>query len=208
MRERYGVAHKTLTVPNVVTVLRMVMAIAGLWFAMNHAPRGAFALCVFAAALDAFDGWYARRFRQVTHLGEHLDPLADKLLVGVIFAVLAWRIHSAVVWSLVAMIAVREVGMTAFRSYSLHRHKRFIPANTLGKIKMIVQSVFGLFVLGLMVVPHQPPRLSLPIAAVAIGIILAVSWVSAGVYVRNWRLVELPCARPDNSNEPRKIAAG
>ena len=34
--------------------------------------------------------------------------------------------------------------MTAFRSYSLRRHRKFIPANRLGKVKMIVQSTVGL----------------------------------------------------------------
>ncbi len=41
-----------------------------------------------AGASDAVDGWLARHFDWVSRFGTALDPLADKILVGVLFVVL------------------------------------------------------------------------------------------------------------------------
>ena len=119
-----------------LTTLRIVMAlVAAVCFAGQFAEILAVVLCVIAALLDAFDGWYARKFSQCTKLGEHLDPLADKLLMAVVYAVIAWKTGLLLVWIIIGLIALREVGMTLFRAYSLRRHKKFIPANLLGKAK-------------------------------------------------------------------------
>ena len=141
-------ADARLTVPNVVTVLRILMAVlAAVCFATGRAVELAVLLCIAAALLDIFDGWYARAFSQCSHLGEHLDPLADKLLMAVVYGVIAVAMGSGVIWVLTFFIALREVAMTVFRSYSLRRHQRFIPANRLGKVKMILQSTVGLAIL-------------------------------------------------------------
>jgi len=176
-----------MTVPNAVTVARMLMSAAAVaCFALGAWGAGV-TLCVAAALLDAFDGWYARGFAQCSSLGEHLDPLADKLLMAVVYGVIAVGMHAVLVWALVGLIALREAGMTAFRSYSLRRHGRFIPANALGKVKMVAQSVVGLGVLtyayahgGRFDFPPGPVVLSLTA-------ILALSYVSAFVYVMRWR---------------------
>ena len=69
------------TVPNVLTFVRIVSSI--LIFAVL--PFGCyitgFVLFVLGALTDFADGWWARRFHQVTKLGRILDPFADKLLV-------------------------------------------------------------------------------------------------------------------------------
>jgi CDP-diacylglycerol--glycerol-3-phosphate 3-phosphatidyltransferase len=174
-----------LTVPNVLTALRIVMAAAAaVCFATATAERFAVLLCVVATALDAFDGWYARTFSQCSSLGEHLDPLADKMLMAVVYGVLAIRVESALVWALLALVGLRELGMTVFRSYSLRRHRKFIPANWLGKAKMIVQSTAGLA----LVAYGYYYSFDIPVAvvAVALAVILLISYVSAAVYLRSW----------------------
>lgn len=176
-----------LTVPNVMTVLRMVMAIvAGVFFAGEYAERVAVVLCVVAALLDVFDGWYARAFSQCSTLGKHLDPLADKLLMGVVYGVLAVKCGSAVVWVLVAFIGLRELGMTIFRAYSLRRHGRFIPANGLGKLKMVVQSVFGLTVIASSFFLEHDLAFDAYLLVPGLCLILAISYVSAIIYIRLW----------------------
>ena len=178
-----------LTVPNVVTIVRIVMAvIAGLCFAFGRGEEIAVALCVAAALLDIFDGWYARAFSQCSHLGEHLDPLADKILMAVVYTVIAVGMASTTVWVLLGLIALREVAMTVFRSYRLRRHRRFIPANRLGKVKMILQSAAGLTILVYAHVINGSFDIPVPVVVVPLVGILFVSYVSAAVYLRIWRM--------------------
>lgn len=203
--EKVRLSSSNLTVPNVVTVVRIVLAlVAAYGFAAHRFEAIAVILCIVAALLDIFDGWYARRFAQLTHLGEHLDPLADKLLMAVVYGVIAVRMDSAAVRSLIALIAARELGMTVFRSYSLRRHRRFIPANRLGKLKMILQSVVGLTVLGVAYITGTGFVRSIPATLVALVAILLISYLSAVVYMRNWRRAN---HRPFPRQAPEERAA-
>jgi CDP-diacylglycerol---glycerol-3-phosphate 3-phosphatidyltransferase len=161
--------------------------VAAIFFALHFAENLAVVLCVIAALLDAFDGWYARKFSLCTRLGEHLDPLADKLLMAVVYAVIAWKSGSVLVWCFVGLIALRELGMTIFRVYSLRRHRKFIPANVLGKAKMILQSTFGLIILGYAYFWNTGFEYSLSVVLVPLLLILVISYYSAIVYLINWR---------------------
>lgn len=183
-------AGSRLTVPNVLTVLRMIMAVvAAVCFATESWVRVAVVLCVVAALLDAFDGWYARKFSQVTSLGEHLDPLADKLLMAVVYGVIAVGMQSVTVWILIGLIALREVAVTLFRSYSLRRRGRFIPANRLGKVKMILQSVVGLAIVGYAYLWKGGFDIHMLVVAAPLALILVVSYIAAAEYVWGENLV-------------------
>ncbi len=182
---------RNLTVPNVLTILRIAMALAaGACFLLERYEGTAVYLCIAAALLDVFDGWYARRYSQTSHLGEHLDPLADKLLMGVVFGVIAIRLGSPLVWTLIALIGLREAGMTLFRSYSLRRHRRFIPANRWGKLKMFIQSATGLTILGVAYLTGVGFDIRELVLGGLLVLILMVSYGSAAVYLREWRRVE------------------
>jgi len=161
-------------------------AAAALAFSAGVAERAAVVVCVFAALLDAFDGWYARTFAQCSSLGEHLDPIADKLLMGVVYGVLAVRMDSAAVWLLMGLVGLRELGMTAFRSYSLRRHRKFIPANRLGKAKMVLQSTVGVALLAYAVFSGDGFHVPLALVVAALSAILVLSYLSAFVYLRRW----------------------
>jgi len=188
----HGNRNVTLTVPNALTVLRIVMAlVAAACFILERHEGVAVILCIAAALLDVFDGWYARRFSQCSHLGEHLDPLADKLLMAVVYGVIAIRLGSPVVWALIGLIGLRELGMTLFRSYSLRRHHRFIPANRWGKFKMLLQSTVGLTILGVAYLTGVGFDIHALALAGLLLLILIVSYVSAAVYLRDWRRVEV-----------------
>lgn len=74
---------------NLLTGIRLLCVPALLVLLARDAHLAAWWLFVFAAATDAVDGFVAKRFNGVTALGTFLDPLADKLLVGVLVAALA-----------------------------------------------------------------------------------------------------------------------
>jgi len=208
MRSSAGVhSESRLTVPNVLTVLRMVMAVAAaISFATDSWPRIAVIVCVVAALLDAFDGWYARAFSQVTSLGKHLDPLADKLLMAVVYGVIAVGMRSITIWVFIGLIALREVAVTLFRSYSLRRRGRFIPANRLGKYKMILQSVVGLSIVGYAYLWNGGFDIPTGIVAAPLALILVISLVAAVEYVWGERLV--PTQRASESSDSNRMVVG
>ncbi|HXV14501.1 MAG TPA: CDP-alcohol phosphatidyltransferase family protein [Candidatus Krumholzibacteria bacterium] len=175
-----------LTIPNLVTASRLVMAVLAAWLAARaDEPEAAVVVCVVAALLDAFDGWYARAFAQCSRVGEHMDPMADKVLMGVVYGWVGIDAGSAIVWSLVALVGVREAAMTVFRSYSLRRHGRYIPASRFGRTKMLVQSVVGLGILG----ATHLAGIAVPVPVVVGGlvIILVLSYASAVAYAVDWK---------------------
>ena len=139
-----------LTVPNVVTVARLVLVAVAAWlgFSQRHEAL-AVSLLITAAVLDVFDGWYARTFASTTSLGKHLDPFADKVLVTVILVWHGMDARSLAVWCLVGALLAREAAMTLLRMYSSRRQGRLIPASGLGKLKMFIQCAGGLTMLGI-----------------------------------------------------------
>src|SRR5688500_18714525 len=132
-----------MNLPNSLTIARMVLVpllvvvlltefdrsrIAGV-------PKEYVAAAIFAIAsiTDWLDGYLARRRRQVTWLGQILDPIADKLLTSAAFISLV-QLGLAPAW-MVAIIIGREFAITALRSLAYSRGVT-IPASPLGKIKM------------------------------------------------------------------------
>lgn len=184
----YSYRDSTLTVPNILTALRIVMAtVAAVCFATQVAEQLAVVLCIVAAVLDAFDGWYARTFSQCSKLGEHLDPLADKLLMAVVYTLIAVKTNSTAVWILVGLIALRELGMTLFRAYSRRRYRKFIPANRLGKVKMIVQSTVGMAIIAYAYLWKGAFDVAVGLVVFPLVLILFLSYYSAVVYISSWK---------------------
>lgn len=73
-----------MNLPNLITLLRLVMAPAVVWLILDGQSAAAFWLFIAAGVSDALDGLIAKRFDQTTQLGAYLDPVADKaLLVGI-----------------------------------------------------------------------------------------------------------------------------
>jgi cardiolipin synthase len=72
---------RILTVPNVITLIRLCLLPVFLWllFAKDNRAAAAGLLAVLGAT-DFLDGYIARHFNQVSELGKVLDPVADRLL--------------------------------------------------------------------------------------------------------------------------------
>ena len=134
-----GITHPA----NLLTLARLVFAPLLFWFVLDaEADRGAswaaFGLGVALASTDFFDGRVARRSNVVSRSGAFLDPLADKIVVigGAYCLVHVERYW----WVPVTIIAVRELGITAWRS-RWARDGLAIPARTSAKYKTFVQGL-------------------------------------------------------------------
>ena len=105
----------------------------------------AFVLFVIAASTDWVDGWWARRFQQVTQLGRILDPFCDKIIICGTFILLAvemdpfpWTMRIAG-WMAVVVVG-REMLVTALRSF-IEQSGGDFSAKMAGKLKMVLQCV-------------------------------------------------------------------
>jgi cardiolipin synthase (CMP-forming) len=79
------------TIPNLLTILRVVLTPAFVTFFMSQDHQAAFFIFVAAGLTDALDGTLARLLHQRSNLGAMLDPLADKMLLVASFICLAIR---------------------------------------------------------------------------------------------------------------------
>lgn len=82
-------AEPIFTIANQITMVRMALVPVFVILVMGGQFTWALVVFVVAGLTDALDGYVARR-TQVTHLGQMLDPVADKLLAGCAYALLTW----------------------------------------------------------------------------------------------------------------------
>ncbi len=99
-------AKDLLLVPSVLSLARIPLALAFV-LALNH-PGIELAILIAAGVTDVVDGWYARRFGQVTATGAVLDPITDKAFV--LTVVVALVLTSRLSVGSVMLLATREIG--------------------------------------------------------------------------------------------------
>ena len=139
---------------------------------------------IFAVAslTDWLDGYLARRRRQITRLGQIMDPIADKLLTSAAFISLV-QLGAAPAW-MVALIIGREIGITGLRSLAQSKGIT-MPASYLGKIKMAAQVTTVLLV----IMGHGPFPLLEPVGYIALWIVLVTAMWSAVDYYRRFLIL-------------------
>lgn len=167
-----GITHPA----NLLTLARLLFAPLLFWFVLDaEADRGvswaAFGLGVALASTDFFDGKVARRSNVVSRSGAFLDPLADKVVVlGSAFCLVYVERYW---WVPVTIIAIRELGITAWRS-RWAREGLALPARTSAKYKTFIQ--------GLALAMAVMPTLEDHDTLIAAMLWLAVAWtVFSGV---------------------------
>ena len=84
-------SSRILTVPNMLTVFRMVLIPVFVTLLFYQRFLWALGVFVIAGLTDGLDGLLARRFAQESQLGTILDPIADKLMLVSAFIVLSMR---------------------------------------------------------------------------------------------------------------------
>ena len=142
-----GSASQIWNLPNVLTMLRIVLVPFFVWFLLLDAPglqaqNGVWrwaAAFVFAVAIytDKLDGDIARSRGLVTDFGKIADPIADKLLIGSALVMLS--LLQELPWWVTILILVREWGITALRFFVIRYG--VIPASRGGKLKTVVQTL-------------------------------------------------------------------
>lgn len=157
-----------LTIARVlVTPLMLALIIA------RGASWSAVGAWIVLAGTDGVDGYLARRMG-TTRSGAFLDPLADKVLV--LGAMVALVVKGAFWWLPVAIIGVRELAISGYRS-AVGRRGVSVPARPLAKAKTVVQDVAVGFALLPWTGHHRVVANSFLWAAVALTVVSGVQYV-------------------------------
>jgi len=127
-----------LNVPNVVTAIRFVLAIVVFVLIPLGQYLAALIVFVVAAGTDWLDGWWARKYGQVTKLGRMFDPFVDKIIICGAFTFLAAEPGSGILPWMAVVVMGREMLVTAIRSFIEQQGGDF-SANLSGKLKMVLQ---------------------------------------------------------------------
>ena len=132
--------RKAFNVPNQLTSIRLLLGVVLFWLIGYEHFLAAMYVFIVAAGTDWVDGFYARRYNQVTTLGRILDPFADKIIICGTFIFLAALPESKVTSAMAVIVVGRELLVTVLRSF-LEQHGSDFSAKMSGKLKMVLQCV-------------------------------------------------------------------
>lgn len=174
-------------VPNALTTVRFALAIAVIVLVPLKHFAAALVVFVIAASTDWMDGYWARKYGQVTKLGRIFDPFVDKIIVCGSFIALV-EVPASGVYSWMATIVVgRELLVTSLRGMVEGSGGDF-SASQVGKWKMVLQCVAVIAVLlALAVSPAADwlrlSALALLWAAIALTVYSGIDYTRAAVRI-------------------------
>ncbi|MEM9365176.1 MAG: CDP-diacylglycerol--glycerol-3-phosphate 3-phosphatidyltransferase [Planctomycetota bacterium] len=125
-------------VPNALTTIRFALAIAVMVLIPSGQPLAALIVFLVAASTDWMDGYWARKYGQVTKLGRIFDPFVDKIIICGSFIALVELPDSPVAAWMATTVVARELLVTSLRGIIEGAGGDF-SASWLGKWKMVVQ---------------------------------------------------------------------
>jgi CDP-diacylglycerol--glycerol-3-phosphate 3-phosphatidyltransferase len=196
--------------PNQLTSLRLLLSLVLFYLIAAEYYVAGFVMFVIAAGTDWLDGYFARKYNQVTTLGRILDPFADKVIICGTFIFLAstdgMRKDRLLLqaWMVVVVVG-RELLVTALRSFLEDRGSDF-SANLSGKLKMLLQCVAAgaaLVYLHFPRVAGQVPESTAPLwvywfTVVSIWSAMVLTVYSGGLYVWiAWKILRREHAEPE-----------
>lgn len=137
-----------LTSSNLLSTFRLFLAVP-FWFLLNYFDNStvryyAFGLALFASFTDIMDGFLARKLNQVTEFGKIIDPLADKVCVGVIIIKLFLIGEISTFYFL--LIVLRDLIIFTGGVIISKKIGKVLPSNALGKITVIIIGIVILLI--------------------------------------------------------------
>ena len=137
---------------NILTLSRILLA-AVIFLLLMSPDRYFLALILFfiAGITDYFDGYFARKYNQLSQIGEILDPIADKILILFLLFGIAINLSSYLIGFFGAIIVTREIWVVALRDLNARNGKSNVTKVTfLAKMKTTIQLfTISIYLLGL-----------------------------------------------------------
>lgn len=133
------VTSQIFTIPNLISIFRILLLIPIGYFLWidNLVAFGILAMIAFVS--DFMDGMLARKLNQISELGKILDPLADKLSIGMAMIIL--YLKDAVPLWLLLIVVGRDVAILVVGLVLSGKYKLVVPSNFIGKVTVNVLSV-------------------------------------------------------------------
>jgi cardiolipin synthase len=159
--------------PNFLSFGRLIGA--GVFPFLQHTSRITFFFFLLVSVSDFFDGWIARKFGSATIIGQCLDPVADKCLVGSVYILLFCS--GMVPFWLVVLIISRDIAIVGAVLYLWFQHEtRFVTGPILlSKVNTLAQLSYAGLMLGSSTGVWQ---VAFSHGVCVVAILTAASWLS------------------------------
>src|SRR5438105_8509333 len=178
---RPGAGKRRVSIPNIITLGRIVLVPIIVWAIVSSQMEVAFAVFLIAGISDAVDGFLAKRFNMASELGALLDPLADKaLLVSIYMSLGIW---GAIPRWIVILVVSRDIMIVAAVMGSWLFGKP-VPMKPLmvSKLNTVAQVAFAALVLAALGFGFK----SSPYDLILMGFVTIFTLVSVSLYLVEW----------------------
>jgi cardiolipin synthase len=193
------VGSQIWTIPNVLSMLRLALVPVFLVFIVLGDYVAALITLVVASLSDLLDGYLARRLKQVTRLGQILDPAADRLYIFA--ALVGLAANQLVPWWIVVVIVGRDILLVVLGIVLANHGFGPLPVHQLGKVATFAL-FFGLpvIMLGLAFPSVQPVSEPIGWAITMWGAFLY--WWAGIIYaIETVRVVHIPLAADESRSD-------
>jgi cardiolipin synthase (CMP-forming) len=170
-----------LSIPNLITLARILLVPVVVWAIATGQIRLAFLLFLAAGISDGVDGFLAKRFGMKTELGAYLDPLADKVLIVSIYVTLG--ITGVIPLWIVILVVSRDIMIVGaiILSWVIDRPVQIKPL-VVSKANTAAQIVFACLVLG----SHGLGIDIEPVLTMVMVLVAVLTLLSVALYLAEW----------------------
>ncbi len=170
-----------MSIPNLITLARILAVPVIIWAITSGEKRIAFILFLAAGLSDLIDGFLAKRFGMATELGAYLDPLADKAMIVSVYVALG--IIEAMPRWLVILVVSRDIMIVSavILSWLVDKPVKLKPL-AVSKLNTVAQIVYATVVLAALAFSWDIPL----VTNVLMGLVAALTLLSVAFYVAEW----------------------
>ena len=170
-----------MSIPNLITLARIILVPVVVWAIATGQIRLAFLLFLAAGISDGVDGFLAKRFGWKTELGAYLDPLADKVLIVSIYVALG--VTAVIPLWIVILVVSRDIMIVGaiILAWLIDRPLQIRPL-IVSKANTAAQIVFACLVLG----SHGLGIDAEPVLTLVMVLVAVLTLVSVALYLAEW----------------------
>jgi cardiolipin synthase len=193
-------ARRLVTLPNILSLSRLVLLPVVLLFMFRHQGVAAVVVMGVCWLTDALDGVAARRLHLVSNLGRALDHVVDKIWIGTVLVVLVW-LHGLPLYIAGAVI-LRDVLILAGSVAIMSSRGTFVSSDMVGKVTGFAFAL--MIVYYTLDVPALAPYRT--VVNIVVAVLIAVSFVNYSYsFLRRMTRLRLPGEEhsAENGGRPR-----